>query len=203
MINYWVFFIGLLLSNVVCSEVYKYTDVLGRVTFSNTPLNEKSLNLEWRTSEYGDAPVAIANVSRFRENKLLYTPLIQQAAKRWELPAELLHAVVRAESAYDPSAVSRVGAVGLMQLMPSTAERFGVTDRYNAMQSLDGGAQYLKQLLKLFDNNLDLVLAGYNAGEGTVRKYGYKIPPYPETQKYVKKVKQFMRLYRANGNIDS
>ena len=187
----------------VQAEIFKYTDILGRTTFSNRSLNTQGLNLEWRTSKYGDEPVAITNVSKFRQNRQLYSPLIEQIARKWSLHPSLLHAVVRAESAYNPEAVSRVGAVGLMQLMPSTAKRYGVNDRYNPIQSLEGGAQYLKTLLKLFDNDLDLVLAGYNAGEGTVKKYGYKIPPYPETQKYVKKVRLFIEQYKSSGLIDS
>ena len=108
-----------------------------------------------------------------------------------------MHAVVRAESAYNPNAVSRAGAVGLMQLMPATAAHYGVTNRRDPTQNLMGGTRYLAYLLKLFDNDLTLALAAYNAGEGAVQRYGNKIPPYRETQNYVRKVLAFYRQARA------
>ena len=101
--------------------------------------------------------------------------------------------MIQTESAYDEKAISSAGAVGLMQLMPATAKRYGVSNRKNATQNIDGGTHYIKDLHKMFDSNLKLVLASYNAGEGAVKKYKNTIPPYPETQNYVRKV---MGLYR-------
>ncbi len=120
-----------------------------------------------------------------------YQPLIESAAHRHGLVPELLHAVIRTESAYKPNALSHAGACGLMQLMPGTAERFRVTEIWNPAQNIEGGAAYLRFLLDLFDNDLRLALAGYNAGEGAVKRYGNQIPPFPETQNYVRKVLQF------------
>ncbi len=94
--------------------------------------------------------------------------------------------------AYDHNAVSRAGAVGLMQLMPATARRYGVADRRDPSANIIGGTRYLRDLLEDFDRNLQLALAGYNAGENAVKKYGYQIPPFPETRDYVRKV---LKLY--------
>lgn len=123
-----------------------------------------------------------------------YQSLIQEVAASTSLEPALLHAVIQTESAFNPKAVSPKGAVGLMQLMPATAKRFGVTDRTDATSNVYGGARYLRYLLGMFNNNMKLALAGYNAGENAVKRYGNKIPPYRETKGYVKKV---MRLYRA------
>ncbi len=123
-----------------------------------------------------------------------YKDLIENAAYDTDLDPALLHAVIQTESAYRSKAVSPKGAVGLMQLMPATAKRFGVTDRTDVTDNVYGGARFLRYLLNLFDNDFELALAGYNAGENAVKRYGYKIPPYRETKNYVKKV---MRLYRV------
>src|SRR5690606_6814993 len=102
----------------------------------------------------------------------------------------LLDAIIQQESGYDPTAISSAGAVGLMQLMPATARRFGVRDRRDPLQNLRAGAAYIAWLMHSFNNDLDLVLAAYNAGEGAVRRHGNRIPPYPETQDYVARVRQ-------------
>jgi hypothetical protein len=123
-------------------------------------------------------------------NKLKYSGLIAQAAAEYGVDEKLLHAVIQAESSYNPEARSPAGAVGLMQLMPETALRYGVNveDRTDPAESIRGGAQYLRDLLKMFDSNLKLAVAGYNAGENAVKKYNNSIPPYPETQNYVAQV---------------
>jgi len=127
-------------------------------------------------------------------NKKKYTPLIQQAAIKHGLDPNLVHAVIYAESAYDAKAISSVGAVGLMQLMPATAKQYGATNRKDPKQNIFAGTRYLKHLLILFDNDLALSIAAYNAGENAVKKYANQIPPYPETQNYVKKV---LKLYQG------
>jgi soluble lytic murein transglycosylase-like protein len=121
-----------------------------------------------------------------------YEGLIQRAAQRHGLMPELLHAVIRTESAYKSNAVSHAGACGLMQLMPGTADRFRVGDIWDPAENIEGGAAYLRFLLDLFDHDLRLALAGYNAGENAVKRYGNQIPPYPETQNYVRKVLRFL-----------
>lgn len=122
---------------------------------------------------------------------------ILAAAKETKVDAALIRAVISVESGYNPSARSRAGAVGLMQLMPETARRYGVKNRLNPAQNIHGGARYLRDLKVLFDDNLQLVLAAYNAGEEAVMKYGRRIPPYRETAAYVPKVLSYYRKFRA------
>lgn len=114
--------------------------------------------------------------------------LIGVVAAEHQLDAALLHAVIQQESGYRPAAVSAAGAVGLMQLMPATAQRFGVRDRFDPEQNLRGGAAYLAWLLQHFGQYMELALAAYNAGEGAVRRHGNRVPPYPETRAYVRRV---------------
>jgi soluble lytic murein transglycosylase-like protein len=121
-------------------------------------------------------------------NKSRFSTLISDAATRHRVDEKLLHAVIQTESAYNPSAVSRAGAVGLMQLMPETARRYGVINRTDPAQNVNGGTKYLRDLLDMFNYNLRLAVAAYNAGENAVMKYNYSIPPYPETQNYVRQV---------------
>jgi len=118
----------------------------------------------------------------------VYANLVDATARQYGLEPALLRAVVQAESAYNPQAVSPKGAIGLLQLMPGTATRYGVADPYEPTANLDGGARYLRDLLALFGQDLRLALAAYNAGEGAVLKHARQIPPYPETQAYVERV---------------
>jgi soluble lytic murein transglycosylase-like protein len=122
-----------------------------------------------------------------------YAAIIKEKSKKYGVRVELVHAVIQAESAYNPRAVSHAGAVGLMQLMPATAKRFGVSDSKNPRQNIDGGVRYLRFLLDYFNNNLKLAVAGYNAGENAVIKHGRKIPPYKETRQYVMNVMKYLR----------
>jgi soluble lytic murein transglycosylase-like protein len=128
-------------------------------------------------------------------NRKRFTPYISSIAGKHRLDPALLHAVISAESGFNPKAVSRAGARGLMQLMPATAERFGVGNSFDPVANMRGGAKYLRWLLDRF-KNLNLAIAAYNAGEGAVEKYGNKIPPYEETQTYVARVLQFYNHYR-------
>ncbi|MCU7817213.1 MAG: lytic transglycosylase domain-containing protein [Candidatus Thiodiazotropha sp. (ex Rostrolucina anterorostrata)] len=168
------------------AEIFKYRGSDGGIHFTDKPM-KGNYRLLWRS---GKNRTRNSNYSleRMRKNKAEVTPLIENIAKELHLHPGLLHAVVRVESAYNPKAISRKGAQGLMQLMPATTNRYGVNDSYDPKQNLQGGAQYLRDLLKLFEFDIKLALAAYNAGENAVFKYGKKIPPYPETQNYVKKV---------------
>jgi len=124
--------------------------------------------------------------------KLTPLPLdaaVRQIAAEQSLPPELLHSVIQVESNYNPGAVSSKGAQGLMQLIPATARRFGVSDSFDPVENIQGGAKYLKYLLDLYKGDYPLALAAYNAGEKAVAKYG-GVPPYPETQNYVAQVKK-------------
>ncbi len=119
-----------------------------------------------------------------------YLTIINKVADAYQIHPELIKAVIKIESNYNDRAVSPKGAQGLMQLMPATAERFGVSDSFDPEENITGGVKFLRYLFNEFgEKNLELVLAGYNAGEQAVRKYGNKIPPYSETRQYVKKVK--------------
>jgi soluble lytic murein transglycosylase-like protein len=118
----------------------------------------------------------------------MLTPIIREAARKHALPEALLNAMVSVESGFDGRAVSPKGAKGLMQLMPDTARRFGVKDVFAADQNVHAGAAYMRVLLNQFADDLPLALAAYNAGEGAVLRAGRRIPAYPETQQYVRKV---------------
>lgn len=117
-----------------------------------------------------------------------YAPMIQDAARRNNVPIELICGVILQESGGNPRAVSRSGAKGLMQLMDGTSRRFGVHNPFDAAQNIEGGTRYLRWLLDRFNNNVELTLAAYNAGEKNVEKYGFQIPPFRETQNYVPNV---------------
>jgi soluble lytic murein transglycosylase-like protein len=116
--------------------------------------------------------------------------IFARASSVYGIPEDLLKAVARAESGFDPNAVSRCGAVGVMQLMPGTARALGVSNSYDPEQNIMGGAKYLRQMLDEFGGDVELALAAYNAGPGAVRKYG-GVPPYAETQNYVRVVSKY------------
>lgn len=120
-----------------------------------------------------------------------YAPLIQAASRRYKVPVELICGVILQESGGRASALSHCGATGLMQLMPGTARRMGVSNIYDPGQNIMGGTKYLRFLLDRFDGNITLAVAGYNAGEGNVEKYGRKIPPFSETRAYVPNVLKY------------
>jgi soluble lytic murein transglycosylase-like protein len=125
-----------------------------------------------------------------------YSGPILAAARETQVDPALIHAVIAVESGYNPSARSSAGAVGLMQLMPETARHYGVKNRLDPAQSIQGGARYLRDLKILFGDDLSLVLAAYNAGENAVLKYGRRIPPFAETAAYVPKVLSTYRKFR-------
>jgi Transglycosylase SLT domain len=138
------------------------------------------------------APVVVAQVETIPEDVPLSGDcdldwIIFRAGEKVGVDPRLIHAVIKQESRYDPKAVSHVGAQGLMQMMPDTAKRFGLKDPFDATANVEAGTKYLKWLLKRFDGDITLALAGYNAGEGSVDKYK-GVPPFNETQNYVKKI---------------
>ncbi|MDU4255202.1 MULTISPECIES: lytic transglycosylase domain-containing protein [Pseudomonas] len=135
------------------------------------------------------------NVATLRLDTRSYRREIEAASLRYGVDRALVRAVIHAESAFQPNAISIAGAQGLMQLMPDTAERFNVSDPFDARQNIRGGVRYLAWLLKRFNGNQRLALASYNAGEMTVDKYN-GIPPYAETQTYVARVQSLTERYR-------
>ncbi len=175
-------------------RIYRFIDKTGTIHLTDEP-NHAGYKLVYKGNGSVKSRYSrLKNVNIHRKYKV-YADIISDVANSYALEPALLHAVIQTESAYNPKARSPKGAVGLMQLMPGTAKRYGVTDRTNATQSINGGARYLKFLLKLFKNNKRLALAGYNAGENAVIRYGHKIPPYRETRNYVKRV---MAIYNKH-----
>ena len=153
-------------------------------------------------SEESEPPPTVAFESAFRDSDTVpTTPFGEQifaAARRHAVSPLLVAAMVRAESAFDPRAVSHKGAVGLLQLMPATARRFGLTasERYRPEKNLEAGVRYLRWLLDRFDGELPLALAGYNAGESNVERYG-GVPPFRETRQYIRRIYGFLGLSEA------
>lgn len=174
-------------------NIYSFTDERGVVHFSNLPHLDKRYKLVYRGKGGGMRVAAYSAPSPVDIAK--YSPVIELAARANGLDPALLHAVIRAESGYNPRALSIKGATGLMQLIPDTARRYGVNNLYDPVENIHGGARYLKDLLAMFNNDVELALAGYNAGENAVIRAGRRIPNYPETMAYVPKVIGFLRTY--------
>ncbi|NIR31628.1 MAG: lytic transglycosylase domain-containing protein [Gammaproteobacteria bacterium] len=175
------------------ADIYKFVDAQGRVHFA-----DRKLGPGYRLLSSSRGARGIADIGSFTENRRHFEPLVRRVAHRYRLESALIHAVITAESSYDPEAISKRGAVGLMQLMPETARRYGVRNRRNPVENIYGGARYLRDLLFRF-KNLTLALAAYNAGENAVAKYGNRIPPYRETRNYVRKVLEYYRQYRRSS----
>ena len=189
-----IFLSPLFCSSLVSANIYSFKDDTGIVHFSNLPHLDKRYKLVYRIpvsmqsrpnawSPNGPKAVDISKL----------VPIIDDAARLHGLDPKLIHAVIRAESGYNPGAMSPKGAVGLMQLIPSTAQRYGVNNIYDPTENIFGGARYLRDLLKMFNGDMELALAGYNAGENAVIRAGNRIPPYPETMAYVPKVMSFYK----------
>ena len=182
--------------NDVQADIFVFTDDSGTPHFSDVQ-NDARYEL-FIHAEQPDVQVdAIQKAPLIHsKNREIYSPEIKRAASFYQLDEALLHAVIAVESGYDSNVVSNKGAVGLMQLMPATASRYKVKNAFDPAQNIQGGAQYLSKLLVQFDNDIQLALAAYNAGENNVRKYGGHIPPFPETLAYVPKVMDLYQKYR-------
>ena len=189
------------------ADIYGFVDENGNAHFADRKIDSR-YKLYMKTpppaapvatpAALAEPPAAVANVTvRAPKARAHYAEMIARVAKEQQIDPALLHAVITVESAYNPRARSPKGATGLMQLMPDTAKRYGVTDLVNPMENLRAGAMYLRDLLGMFDNNLRLVLAAYNAGEGAVARSGNRIPPYPETRAYVPRVLKHYESYRT------
>ena len=179
-------------SSKLRSRIYRYIDRNGDATFSDRIPHKGYKEVKLRATPRRKIEVISGS---FYEKRKQYGTVVKRAAQANKIPASLLHAIISAESSYNAEAVSKAGAVGLMQLMPATASRYGVKDRKDPIDSIRGGSRYFRYLLDLFDNDIRLALAAYNAGENAVIKYGRRIPPYRETQNYVKRVLKFYEEY--------
>lgn len=180
-------FLLLVLAQAAWADIYKYVDANGVVHFTNTPTSGQfKLYLKERRSP----PIRSVSAGAI-------APIISRHAAAFRLEEALVRAVIKAESDYNPSAVSKKGAQGLMQLMPDTARLMQVGNPLDVDENIRGGSRYLRLMLDEFNNDLDLALAAYNAGPNAVRRHG-GIPPYEETRTYVDRVKNYMKNYRQS-----
>jgi soluble lytic murein transglycosylase-like protein len=185
------------------TPIYAFVDDEGGMYLSNVPddgryqvLIGPTVSANGATREAPFSPPR--EVPSSPGNRQQYGAVVEQTAGRFGIDPALLHAVISVESGYDTNALSRRGAGGLMQLMPETAKRYGVANVFDPVDNVRGGARYLAELLKMFENDLQLALAAYNAGEAAVLKYGKHVPPYRETVAYVAKVVDSYNKYRPS-----
>lgn len=178
---------GCLLSPVpsLHAEIYQYIDSKGTISLTNVPSDVRYRRVDIRPNRLHPA---------ISEQEL--EPMIKRFSRQHQLHPALIRAVIKAESNFDPRAVSRSGAVGLMQLMPQTALQLDVRDLYDPEDNIGGGTKYLRHLLDRFRGNLPLALAAYNAGEHVVDRYR-TLPPIDETRQYVRKVLRYYRTFLA------
>jgi soluble lytic murein transglycosylase-like protein len=187
------------------ADIYSFRDARGVVHFTNMPNGDKRYKLirkEERPSD-GRASVGAARVARLfmpaQADILRYSRIIDAASKTHGVDGALVHAVITAESGYNAAAVSKAGARGLMQLMPDTAARYGVRNIHDPRENINGGVRYLRDLMTMFNGNIELAVAAYNAGENAVIRHGNRIPPYAETVHYVPKVLGFYRKFQRRS----
>lgn len=173
----------------VHADVYAFKDKNGVITFTNVP-NHGGYRRVLRENNGQIVKASLINTS--------YDDLIQTASGRYHVDAELIRAVIKAESDFNSAARSQKGAMGLMQLMPGTARLHNVADAYDPSENVDGGARHLRMLLDRYQGDLELSLAAYNAGSAAVEKHG-GIPPFAETREYVRRVLRFYDSYRGAG----
>lgn len=174
-------------ADIACADIFKHVDEEGVLHLTNVPSDPN-----------------VKYVMVMREKRILFQPnidvtkydqIINRAADKFKLDSALIKAIIKAESNFNHRAVSPVGAQGLMQLMPKTASALKVDDSFHPEKNIEGGARYLRYLLNTYKGDLSLALAAYNAGERAVAKYNYNIPPYRETQNYVRRVLSFYRSF--------
>ena len=171
------------LASPAAAQIYTWRDASGRLVLSDKPNADKSVTYE----VHGAAAIRATTPFLSTKKSAPYDESINEHARRQGVAADLVRAVIQVESAFNPQAVSNKGAMGLMQLMPATAQELGVRDPFDPDQNIRGGVTYLKQLLNRYDQKVELALAAYNAGIGNVNKYG-KVPPFKETRQYVDKI---------------
>ena len=171
------------------AEIYQYIGPNGTISLTNVPSDARYRKIEIESARYH---------TTLSEREL--EPVIKRHSSRQQLHPALIRAVIKAESNFDPRAVSRAGAIGLMQLMPQTALRMDVRDMYDPDDNVGGGTKYLRQLLDRFHGNLPLALAAYNAGENLVDRY-QALPPIDETRQYVRKVLRYYRTFLVRDGV--
>ena len=181
------------------ADIYTFKDERGVVHFTNI----KGLDSRYKLlrKEGSSAVPGSGNAARVYmpspADIARYSSIVETASRAYGVDKALVHAVISAESGYNPQAVSRTGAQGLMQLMPETARRYGVRNSMDPVQNIYGGVKYLRDLLTMFKGDMRLAVAAYNAGENAVIRYGLHVPPYPETLGYVPKVLEFYHRFQS------
>jgi transglycosylase-like protein with SLT domain/uncharacterized protein DUF4124 len=185
------------------ADIFQYTDDSGVIHFSNVSVGGgkkyrkvRSEATDMRPREQtprsaASSPAPVKNVPA------VYAEIISSACDRHGVDPSLVHAIVKVESDFNPYALSRKGAMGLMQLMPQTALNMNVQNTFNPHENIDGGVKYLRYLIDRYEGNLSLALAAYNSGETAVKKWG-TVPPFPETQNYVQRI---LKLYNGTGSV--
>jgi hypothetical protein len=185
-------YFAVLPAHSVYADIFKYVDEEGVLHLTNVP--------SLPNAKY---------VLILKEKRILFRPdidvgkfdqIITSAADKYKIDSALIKAVIKAESNFNHQAISPVGARGLMQLMPATASHLQVEDTFHPGKNIEGGTRYLRYLLNVYQGNLSLALAAYNAGEGAVAKYNNRIPPFRETQNYVNRVLNFYKIFSKQTN---
>ncbi len=170
----------------VDADIYRYVDAEGVMHFTDTP-------------DHGHWVLYLKERPPAGSGHHSYVEIIRRHASFYRLEEALVKAVIKVESDYQPRVVSKKGAQGLMQLIPETAKSLKVSNPFDPSENIRGGSEYLRRMLDLFDNDIELALAAYNSGPSTVQQYG-GIPPYNETRNYVKKVKHYLDYYRQSAD---
>jgi len=202
------FLLGMLIIALGCAQaakadIYTYVDAAGVTHFSNVPADDRyqlliALPADPAVQATPGRPVRSA--SEWLAKSAQFDAVIEGAARADTIQPALVRAVIVIESGFNPKAVSRKGAIGLMQLLPTTARRYGVTNIYDPEQNVRAGVHYLRDLLARYGSDVELALAAYNAGEDAVERYGRKIPPFPETLNYVPSVMAVYQKLLAIGS---
>jgi hypothetical protein len=201
----------LLLAGVIPTanaDIYQFVDEKGVVHFTNVPSGSTKKSMKVHSDQNrsstqpATAPRTSGEKNRLNSSDTIsvsYVNIINSACSRFGVDPSLVHAIVKVESDFNPFAISRKGATGLMQLMPQTATTMNVQNTFSPDENVEGGVKYLRYLLDRYEGNVTLALAAYNAGETAVKKWG-TIPPFKETQEYVKKI---LQIYNGTGNTFS
>lgn len=188
----WVTFLGLFVFSFIqpdcCfADIYKYIDSNGVLHFTNAPTSS-----QYRIYIKESPRISLQTASRGK-----YEPIIHEASRRHGISAHLLNAIIKVESDYNPRAISRKGAKGLMQIMPETTKMLNIVDVFDPWENIMGGARYFKELFNRYGGKLPLALAAYNAGPSAVDRFG-SIPPFQETEAYVEKVIRYYYQFKRN-----
>jgi soluble lytic murein transglycosylase-like protein len=199
-ITAFLVFLSLFGSASLWADVYKFTDENGIIHYtSKRPAGQKDVQTFSFPCYASDFSCNQVDWESIPLNRSAFADEIQAAAQVFTVDDALIRAIIHAESAYRPDALSPKGAQGLMQLMPETQKELQINDVFDPINNIEGGTLYLARLLKQFDQNIELAAAAYNAGPGAVRQYG-GVPPYRETREYVRRVKILYRRYRSAGS---